>query len=942
MRHWSQLAIRSWWDKPTRTLGAVLAIAVGVGAVVWVSTCYESVRRTVMGWALDYIGQSHISVASPLGKYDQIPQRIATQVSAIENVERVTPLLVNRLPCLPWPRGYEHSDAKPPREWTADFPQVDLTGIDLASEFSIRTYPLHAGRMISEDDGDDYVCVLESGFAEAVGLEVGDALMVYAAAAMEPQAVRIVGLIDRPRVARFQAPVALMRLPVLQALNAKQGLITSLDVVLRDGSAAALGTAASEIRSRVRRISREASVRTAEARIQQIENAQTQQQFVVVLLSSVSLLTALFIILSTLSMGMVERIRQLGLLRCVGATRAQLALLVLAEVVPLGAGGIILGVPLGLALAMLTVWLVPDYVGSFPIDFRALAGAFGSGWIAGGRALWEALARNGIPLAAGAGMLTAILAALLPAIGALGVSPLAATRPHGRRPRPVLVLLAAFVAVATLLAQHFLLVENARRSVLFANYAAAGVVVLYIGYAFLAPLAVRLVGAAAVFVAAAALRIRARLLQDQVGHAVWRSSGICCGLMVGLSLIVAIVVVNRTITDGWQFPKQFPEAYLWSFSQLAGDGDVRLAGTPGISAFTVANSVNVIVEERPVVGEQMLLSVTWFMGIDPDSFFDLVRLEFLEGDETEALRLLGEGGHILVSDDFARSRNKHLGDKVAVHYLSSPPKSRSFTIAGVVRSPALDIAAGYFQLQTQYSVVASGSVMGTRADLRKHFGVNGMNLALVNFDFAEEPPPADWPPGERSASSGLSHAAYDESVPVARRWRRHRQELVLREVQQRLSAPNSFTGTVSDLKDEIDQELTRMTRILAAVPAVALIVAAIGVANLMMANVTARSREMAILRAVGATRGLLLRLVVGEAVVLGLLGCALGLSLGLHLASNMTLMIERMWGFQTELQLPWGLILSTVLLTVGLCIVAGVLPARYAARTDIVSALRTG
>ena len=56
--------------------------------------------------------------------------------------------------------------------------------------------------------------------------------------------------------------------------------------------------------------------------------AQDQQQVVLVLLSCMALLTALFIILSTLSMGMIERISQLGLLRCVGMTRIQLAGLV--------------------------------------------------------------------------------------------------------------------------------------------------------------------------------------------------------------------------------------------------------------------------------------------------------------------------------------------------------------------------------------------------------------------------------------------------------------------------------------------------------------------------------------------------------------------------------------------------------------------------------------
>lgn len=940
MRHWSQLGIRNWRDRPVRTLGAVLAIALGVGAVVWVSTCYESVRQTVLGWALSYVGNAHLSIASPLGKYYQIPQRIVGQLETLENVAQVTPQLVNRLHCEPWPRSLEQRGLPPPRTWRPDSPQVDLTGIDLASEFTIRRYDVVAGRMLEADDGA--ACVLEAGFAQRVGLSIGDWLLVYGAAEPSPQRLEIVGLFDRRRVARFQAPAALVRLPVLQQLNAKQGLLTSIDVVLKDGSPAALARSAAEVRNRVRRLSRDAVVHTSEARLQQIETAQAQQQFVVALLSSVALLTALFIILSTLSMGMVERIRQLGLLRCVGMTRGQLALLVLAEVAPIGLVGVLVGVPIGLALAGLTVWAVPDYVGRFPIRFARLGALLVSDWRAAGAELVEALTRNGILLAAAAGMLTAVLAALLPALAALGVSPMEATRPRGRRVRPWLVVLVALAGVATLLGQHFGLLERTQRGLTFLHFASAGVILLYIGYALLAPLSVRMVGWLSVYAAAGLLRVRSRLLQDQVGHAAWRSAGICCGLMVGLSLIVAIVVVNRTITDGWQFPKQFPEAYLWSFEPLAADGAERLAGTPGVAAMTVAHSVNVIVEERPAFGEQLLLSMTWFMGVDPDTFFDMVRLEFLEGSETAARQLLREGGYVLVSDDFARSRNKHLGDSVTIHYLSAAPRTRQFRIAGVVRSPALDIAAGYFQLQTQYSVVASGSVMGTRQDLRRQFGIDGTNLVLLNFAFGDEPPPPGWPPPKDSATAAqLSPRAYDESLPLEKRWRRHRQEAVLRAVQRRLNAPQAYTGTVSDLKDEIDRELTRITRILSAVPIVALIVAAIGVANLMTANVVARTREIAVLRAVGATRGLLLRLVVGEALVLGLLGSGLGLGLGMHLAGNLTLLIGRMWGFKAQLQLPWELIGLAIALTVGLCVLAGVLPARIAARTDVMRALHT-
>jgi len=914
MRHWSQLATRNWRVRRSRTLGALLAIALGVGAVVWITCCYESVRQTVLAWAGGYIGKAHVTVGSPWGRFDQIPERIVPVLAKLDNVQAVAPQLLQRLRCLPWPRALVESDMPKPAGWNDDTPEVDFVGVDLATEFEVREYPLRAGRQLRDDDG--YACTLEKAHADSEGLRLGDYLLLWRTTDETPVLIEIVGLFERRRLGEIQKPLALIRLPVLQELTGRFAMLTSADVVLKQVDERGVARAFERIRLAVRRIDRNATVRSAEARIRQIELAQRQQYFLLVLLSCVAMLTALFIILSTLSMGMIERVGQLGLMRCVGLTGGQVAWLMLVEVLPLGVLGILLGVPIGFGLTALTVWLVPEYVGRFVVSF------------------------SGVALAAAAGLITTIVAALVPAVAAVGVSPMEAARPRARRAGNLVLLAVALLALAALAAQHYGVLANVHRSLQFLQWAAGAVVLLYVAYALFAPLAVRLIGSPAVVAAAALLRVRSRLLQDQVGHAVWRSAGVCCGLMVGLSLIVGILVVNESVTRGWQFPSQFPEAYVWSFQQLAPGADEVLQTIPGIKSFTVANSINVIVEERPAFAEELLRSITWFMGCDPDSFMDLVRLEFLEGSEPQARRLLKQGGYVVIADDFSRSRNKHVGDLVKVFWGTTLVQVQTFKVAAVVRSPALDIAAGYFQAHTHYNVVAAGSVMGTNEDLKRLFGIDGTKLVLLNFDLLPEPPPPGWPPPRGSPQAAtLAAAYYDAALPLERRWQRWREEQVLRAVKRGLNAPQAFYGTVRELKDEIDAKLTGMMRLLTAVPAVALLVAAIGVANLMTANVAARARQLAILRAVGATRGLVLRMVVGEALVLGLLGSGLGLALGLHLATNVTALLDRMWGFRVSLELPWTYLGGAIALTVTLCVLAGVIPARHASRANIVDAL---
>lgn len=915
MQHWLQLATRNWRVKQVRTAGAVLAIALGAAVIVWVSCCYESIRRSVLSWALAYVGTSHITVQSPLGKYDQIPARLLDAVAQVEGVGHVNGVLVQRLQTTPVRREELARRNAATLDWSEDEPEADLHGIDVQSELPVRPHQrgLTAGRMLTPQD--EFACVLDSSFAQEQGLALGDRLFVWGGAPGAPFELEIVGLFQRKRIARFQRGLALVPLRTLQQINSKVGLLTSIDIVVGDPSEANVQQVATRVRAVVQRLAPTAVVRTVEGRMRQIEFAQRQQEFVLMLLSCVVMLTALVTILSTLSMGMIERIGQLGLLRCIGLTGGQLGWLMLCEVLPLGLLGVAAGVPLGLGLTALTVWLVPDYVGDYAVSLR------------------------GIGLAILAGLLTTLLAAILPIAAAVTVSPMEAARPRARRTGRGLVMAVLLAAVGLLAYQHFGLMAGMERSVQFFRWAAVAVVVLYIGYSLLAAPAVRLLSAPAVYTAAAMLKVRGRLLQDQVGHAVWRSAGVCCGLMVGLSLIVEILVVNESVTSGWQFPRQFPEAYVWSFDQMRPDAGELARQVPGVARVTVANAVNAIVQERrPLFMEQVLISVTWFVGCDPDTFFDMVRVEMVEGRLADAIRLLQEGGHVVVADDFARSRNKHLGDEVKVHVGN---RMYGFRVAGVMRSPALDIAAGYFQAHSEFNVVASGSVLGTREDMKRLFGFDGAKLLLLDFDLPPEPVPPDWPPPRGAgAAADLPERVYDERVPLAARWRYARELEVLREVRRRLGAPQAYVGTARELKDEIDAELTRITRLLAAVPGVALVVAALGVANLMTANVTARARQFAILRAVGATRASVLRMVIGEALVLGAIGSTLGLLLGLHLAENVVTLLDRMWGFRVALTLPWGVVALAIALTVGLCIVAGVLPARHAARTNIVEALR--
>jgi putative ABC transport system permease protein len=935
MRHWSQLATRNSRAKPIRTLGAILAIALGTGSVIWVTCCYESVRRAAVQWSSGYVGRSHINVESTLGNLNPFAERVVDVLRRLDYIHAVVPTLSQRLTAAVVPEDWLRADRETVTTWNENLPVFELMGIDPELEPIVRDHEVVDGRMLQP--GDRQECVLEAAVAREADVRVGDYLLVWSITQPQPFELKIVGLVERRRVAKFQKPLAILPIRMLQEMAEKHRLITAADIVLAERSqppepvttapaprlkgvpltnptADQLREARDRVRQVVQRYLPTNNIRDASTRLAQIETAQSQQELVLALLSSVALLTSLFIILSTLSMGLIERVGQLGLLRCIGLTRWQLAKLVLYEVFPLGLVGIAAGVPIGLGLTALTVYLVPDWFSGWAISYRGLA------------------------LAIGGGLATTLLAAALPAFAAIRITPLEASRPYSRPSSMLVVAIVTLFAVGLLAVQHWLMLTRVYRSVSFVYWASASIVLLYIAYALLAPLVVRLVGAVSVAGVAAALGLRRQILQDQVGHAVWRSAGICCGMMVGLSLIVTLAAFNASFRAGWQFPKRFPGAYVWSFEQIPDRRANALKDIPGLANYTVGSAQNAIVYEKPLLSTNWVKSVTWFLGCDPDTFFDLLQLEFLKGNRDDALAKLKAGGHIIVADDFARSRNVGVGDKVKVWI---GPKMNEFEIAAVIDSPALDVAATYFQAQSQMQVVAVGSVIGSRDDLRRLWDIDSFNLVLMNLDVPDLPVPADWPPPPSARRSGeAADYIYDEKISREVRWRRYQESAILRQVQDAMQSNMAFAGSVSELKAEIDSSLNRITGLLVAVPLVALLVAALGVANLMTANVASRARQIAIMRAVGATRSQILRMVCGEALVLGVLGSALGLALGMHLAYNTRIMSERMWGFDAPAAIPWAGIGASVALTITLCLLAGMLPARHAARANVIDALR--
>jgi putative ABC transport system permease protein len=143
-----------------------------------------------------------------------------------------------------------------------------------------------------------------------------------------------------------------------------------------------------------------------------------------------------------------------------------------------------------------------------------------------------------------------------------------------------------------------------------------------------------------------------------------------------------------------------------------------------------------------------------------------------------------------------------------------------------------------------------------------------------------------------------------------------------------------FVRNLADMADLADQNARLFTILLGSIASISLLVGGIGIMNIMLVSVTERTREIGIRMAIGATEGDVQQQFLIEAVVLSIVGGAVGILSGMAASYLIT---------QT---LGWPVLVSptaivaAVLFSMAVGVFFGFYPARKAARLDPIEALR--
>lgn len=576
-----------------------------------------------------------------------------------------------------------------------------------------------------------------------------------------------------------------------------------------------------------------------------VEQNMQASQLGFVLVSVISLISAAFIITTGLTTGVAEQQHTLAVLRAIGAPRHQLATAQLLVGTVVAGLGVVVGVPVGIAAA---------YVLTRVFDQQ----------------MTEGLVVSPIMLSftvIGA-ILAGLLGALWPAWRAASLSPLQAM---SVRATPMSLRGISHVTIAGIfgiLAMIAIVVMLADRDSFFYIYVGLGLPLMFLGYFLISVPIVVIMARLLSRCISLVFGLPPQLLGRTVRATPYRHGFTAGALMTGLALMIGIWTNGSAAMRDWLGKIEFPDAFAYGLP-LSEEAQGILDEMPLVDQ-TCAISMRAV--RTDAFGVEGLSSYkTNFIAFEPEPFLNMARLEFVQGDQATAVRRLEEGGAVIVAREFLVARGLGVGDTFSCTDVDGT--RHDFEIVGVVTSPGLELVSQYFDLGDNFVNQAIGSVFGSRQDMIDRFGMRVSQLIQIDLN------------DEIVSRIGDEQAIADIRTAL-------------------LGAGVLNVGSGRIIRRQIEAVFTSTLVVFTTVAIGAMLVACFGVANLIIAEVNARRYEMGVLRAVGASKGQLVRLITAQALIIALTACVLGTCLGIQAAWGGREMNRRVIGIDLESALP--------------------------------------
>jgi putative ABC transport system permease protein len=481
------------------------------------------------------------------------------------------------------------------------------------------------------------------------------------------------------------------------------------------------------------------------------------------------------------------------------------------------------------------------------------------------------------------GTIVTVLASLVPAVRATRVPPISAVREGAELPKsrfapyaPYVALGTIAVAVASLGAGLFASGLGTANVLLLLGL---GVIALFIGVALLSSHLVKPLAALVGWPARRIAGSAGRLARENSIRNPGRTAATAAALMIGLALVAVVAVLGSSLRDSVEsaVEEQLDTNYVVAHEN-GFDPLPTDAGDAVADAEGVELATSVRYDQARAAGSEVEVT-----GLDPTTIGRFYDFAWVPGSEGALENLGGDGA--IVEESFADDHDLSVGSRFSVQTASGD--EFEVVARGIYDPPELD------------------SLLGAVNISQRNFDANFPRPRNL-FTFATV----------RGGESDAATQALEGTVA---------------------GFPDAKLHTESGFVTSRTKDFSTILNLLYVLLAFSVVVSLFGMVNTLVLSVFERTRELGMLRAVGMTRRQARRMIRHESVITALIGAALGLPLGIFLAGLITTALSQ---YGVGFSVPIGPLVAFAVVAIIAGMMAAILPARRAARLNVLRALQ--
>jgi putative ABC transport system permease protein len=683
------LTLRALRTRPFRFLLSTFGIILGVAGILSMGITNDAAMAAITRLFDDTSGKANLVVVSAGSEGDKIDEGVLKQVGRQEGVATAVPsiqattLLADE--ALPTELGLSF--------FGASTGGLVIYGIDPLIDQATREYTMVDGRFLSEDPRAEEI-VLVNSYAEENELALGDWVEIVTYYGTER--LRLVGLMDEQGPGRLNNG-AFGVIPIELAQKSFDRLyeLDQIDVVVSPeyDSNTAVTTLQTNLQNN---LGDEYSVIYPAAQGQRMMQMLGNYRIGLDFLSGMALFVGAFLIYNAFSMTVIERTREIGMLRTVGLTHQQVAGQILAEASVMGLFGSLMGIAFGILLArgltrLMALLLDQDLSAlSLPVGLIIQSGAIG--------------------------FFVAVIAALIPAWQASRISPLEALRTRGIRKEGWLITRGWRAGVALLLISIILLLWNPYPNDEKFRVGGMAVMGLFLGGTLTLP---AIIGHWERLTRPLIKRFYGNsgmLGSRNIQRAKVRTTLTVAALMIGVAMMIVVWIMTESFkgdVEDWLAGYMGGDLYITSSVNLRDNLWHRIETVEGVSAITPIRYFDVDMQTQDGGTETIL-----FSAVDAPSYSQVTSYIYndLAGqDEAQAMAKLNEGDAIFVSSVISELYDVDVGDDLM---LMTKTGFEPFEVAAVI-----------VDFYNQGLVIH-----GSWQDMSRHFRVRNANAFMVKVE----------------------------------------------------------------------------------------------------------------------------------------------------------------------------------------------------------------